>query len=124
MLYVSCKVAALPQHYSVEVNPLVSIVADWSRIMVYPVLRKYYVVLWAVTLLYLCNIRLHVCSVTIVMYLVIFCKTREWHSWFLVWWYCGCAESFLFHDTVESVQLLGSSGTECQEYSSLSCDTT
>jgi len=86
MLYVSCKVAALPQHYSVEVNALVTIVADWSQIMVYPVLRKYYVVLWAVNLLYLCSVRLHVCSVTIVMYLLIFYKTREWHSWFLVQW--------------------------------------
>jgi len=65
MLYVSYKVAALPQHYSVEVNPLVTIVADWSQIMLFSVLQKYYVVLWAVTLLYLCSVRLHVCSVTI-----------------------------------------------------------
>ena len=60
-----CKVTALAQHYSVEVNPLVTIVADWSQVMVYPVLQKYYIVLWAVTLLYLCNARLQVCSVTI-----------------------------------------------------------
>jgi len=65
-----------------------------------------------------------VLSQLIVMYFMIFYKTREWHSWFLVWWYCGGAESFLFHDTVEFVEVLGSSGTECQEYSSLSCDTT
>ena len=37
MLYMSCKVASLPQHYSVEVNPLVTTEADWSQLM-FPVL--------------------------------------------------------------------------------------
>ena len=55
--------------------------------MVYPVLWTYYFVLWAVTLPYLCDGRLHFffLSHLIVKYLVIFYKTRG-HSWFL---FCG-----------------------------------
>ena len=97
----SCKVASLPQLYSVEVNPVVTIEADWVQLMVYPVLWKCYVVMWAVTMLYLCNVRLHVCFVTIDynvldflkderMAFVVSCSMVVWWCWiFFVSWYCG-----------------------------------